>query len=75
MRCEVSLATGLPRLKGSDNCGLTVKEQRPSLIVRCHALQERQRIADPVRCCGGQLRRVKQRVYRDDLLEQRCHDT
>jgi hypothetical protein len=38
-------------------------------------LQQSQRIADPVGRGGSQLRRVQQRIDRDNLLEQGSHDT
>ncbi len=57
---------------GKDN---TVQEQSSSIIVGGHALQQCKGIADPVRGCGSELRRVQEVVDRDDLLHQGGHDT
>ncbi len=52
----------------------TGQKQAARLVVRGHALQQRQGVADTVRGGRGELRGVEQRVDRDDLLQERCHD-
>lgn len=54
---------------------LTAQEEPAGLSVRSDALEQRERIADAVAGCGGQLRRVQKWVDGDDLLEKRRHDT
>lgn len=53
---------------------LTIQEQRSSLSVRSNALQQSKGIADSVGSSRGQLGRVQQRIYGDDLLQQRGHN-
>ena len=52
----------------------TVEEQCPGLVVRCDALKKRERIADSVGRGSRQLRWIEERVNRDDLLNEGCHD-
>lgn len=52
----------------------TVEEQCAGLVVRGHALEKGQRIADPVRGGSGELGGVEEGVDRYDLLDQRGHD-
>lgn len=47
---------------------LTIEEKSARVVVRCNALKQGQRIADSVGSSCRKLRRVEQRVDRDDLL-------
>ena len=51
---------------------MRVQEERPRLWVRRDALQQRERVAHPVRRVRGERRRREHRVDRDDLLQQRA---
>lgn len=53
----------------------TVEEESTRLVVRGHALEERESIADPVRGGSGELGRVEERIDADNLLEKRCHNS
>lgn len=53
----------------------TVQEEGPSLVVGSNTLKESERIADSVGGGGCELRRVEQCIDRDDLLEERGHNT
>lgn len=53
---------------------LTTQEQRARVVMGSNTLKQRERVADTVRGRGCELRRVKKRVHRDDLLDQRGHN-
>lgn len=53
----------------------TVEKQCTCLAVRCHALEQGESIANAVTRGRGELRGVQQGIDRDNLLEQRGHDT
>lgn len=53
----------------------TIQEQSSRIIVRCHALKEREGVADSIGRSGSQLGWVEKIVYRDNLLHERSHDT
>lgn len=53
----------------------TAQEEAASLGVRGDTLKKCKSIANTIRSCSGQLRRIEERVDRDDLLQQRGHDT
>lgn len=53
----------------------TVEEEGAGLVVRSHALEEGESIADPVRGGSGELGRIEEGIDTDNLLEERCHDS
>ena len=54
---------------------LTTQKQAASFGVGRDTLKKRKGVTDTIRSSRGQLRRIEQRVDRDDLLEEGGHDT
>lgn len=79
-RCEAEVLEW-SRLRGrvekriQEERQMSAEKEWSRLGVRCHTLQQRQCITDPVRRCSRQLGWVEEWVDRDDLLEEYRHDT
>lgn len=52
----------------------TIQKQTTSITVTRDALKQCQGVADAIGRSRSQLRRIQQRINRDDLLQERRHD-
>jgi hypothetical protein len=65
---EASQSVKFPRI-ADERQEHTIQEESASLVVRCNALQKGKCIANSIRSRSSKLGRVKQGIYRDDLLK------